>query len=74
MILLIFAVVASGFAFSAREASKLTDLVLWCHLHNGSEAEKKDATPFLAVDFPVMLVLAPGLSVSGILGIAGRGS
>jgi hypothetical protein len=43
-------------------------------VHNGSETEKKDVTPFLAIDFPAMLVLAPSLGVPRILGIAGRGS
>ncbi|KAJ7836286.1 hypothetical protein B0H14DRAFT_3460851 [Mycena olivaceomarginata] len=55
---LIFAVVASSFAANAHEAIKLTDLVLWCRMHNSIDIGKKDITPFLAVDFPAMMGLA----------------
>ncbi|KAJ7695273.1 hypothetical protein B0H14DRAFT_2650635 [Mycena olivaceomarginata] len=42
MITLVFTVVASVFAANAHTAINLTDLVLWCRLHNSRDIERED--------------------------------
>ncbi|KAJ7695276.1 hypothetical protein B0H14DRAFT_3174878 [Mycena olivaceomarginata] len=65
LIPLIFAVVASGFAANAHDAIKLTDLVIWCRLHNGIEIKRNDVPSYFAVDFPATM----GSAVSAVFQI-----